>query len=88
MKKALRPGRAALLGVVVGEHRAFLADLVDVGRLSDHQAAMIDARLHPADVVAHDEEDVWFLLLLCSLPVRSRLLRQQLPQIDRAITFG
>ena len=27
---------------------------------------MIDARLHPADVIAHDEEDVWFLpLLLC-----------------------
>ena len=53
--------RAALLGVVVGEHRAFLADLVDVGRLSDHQAAMIDARLHPADIIAHDEEDVGFL---------------------------
>ena len=29
--------RAALLGVVLGEHRAFLADLVDVGRLADHQ---------------------------------------------------
>ena len=25
---------------------------------------MVDARLHPADVVAHDEEDVGFLLLL------------------------
>ena len=58
--------RAALLGVVLGKHRPFLADLVDVRRLADHQAAMIDARLHPADVIAHDEEDIGFLLwLLC-----------------------
>ena len=54
--------RAALLGVVLGKHRPFLADLVDVRRLADHQAAMIDARLHPSDIVAHDEEDVRFLL--------------------------
>ena len=27
----------------------------------DHQAAVIDARLHDADVVTHDEEDVGFL---------------------------
>ena len=27
----------------------------------DHQAAVITARLHPADVVAHDEQDVGFL---------------------------
>ena len=50
--------RAALLGVVVHEHRAFVADAIDVRRLADHQAAMVDARLHPADVVAHDEEDI------------------------------
>ena len=55
------PGGAALLGVVVGEHRAFVADAVDVGRLADHQAAVVDRRLHPADVVAHDEEDVRLL---------------------------
>ena len=60
-KEGIATRRAALLGVVVGEHRAFLADLVDVRRLSDHQATMIDARLHPADVVAHDEEDVRLL---------------------------
>ena len=66
-KEGVATRRAALLGVVVGEHRAFLADLVDVGCLSDHQAAVVDARLHPADIIAHDEEDVWFLLLLlCS----------------------
>ncbi len=64
MKKAVAPGRAALLGVVVGELRAFLADLVDVGRLADHQALVVDARLHPADIIAHDEEDVGLLWLL------------------------
>jgi hypothetical protein len=25
---------------------------------------MVDAWLHPADVIAHDEEDVWLLLWL------------------------
>src|SRR5215813_2755326 len=55
---------AALLRVVVGEHRTFISDAIDVWCLSDHQATVIDARLHPADVVAHDEEDVWLLSLL------------------------
>src|SRR5262249_6752888 len=36
-------------------------------RLAYHQAAVVDARLHPADVVAHDEEDVGLLLLLLLL---------------------
>ena len=27
---------------------------------------MVDARLHPADVVAHDEEDVWLLPAVCA----------------------
>ena len=57
-EEGVAAGRAALLGIVVGEHRAFIADPVDVRRLADHQAAMVDARLHPADVVAHDEEDI------------------------------
>ena len=90
VKKALRPGRAALLGVVVGEHRAFLADLVDVGRLSDHQAAMVDARLHPADIIAHDEEDVWFLtaaLVRCagSNPIQNPLAARSTAQNRSAV---
>ena len=57
---------AALFGVIVREDRAFIADAIDIGRLADHQAAVIDARLHDADVVAHDEEDVGLLRgLLC-----------------------
>ena len=60
-EEGVAPGRAALLGVVVHELGALLSDAVDVGRLADHQPSMVDARLHPADVVAHDEEDVGFL---------------------------
>src|SRR5262249_59279540 len=33
-------------------------------RVNNHQPLMVDARLHPADVIAHDEEDVGLLLLL------------------------
>ena len=36
---------------------------VDVRCFPDHQAAVIAARLHPADVIAHDEQDVGFLVL-------------------------
>src|SRR5947207_3433909 len=63
-EETVAPRGAALLRVVVHEDRAFIADAVDVRRFADHQAAMVDARLHPADVVAHDEEDVGLLLLL------------------------
>ena len=60
-EEGVAPGGAALLGVISHEDRAFVADAVDVGRFPDHQAAMVDARLHPADVVAHDEQDVGLL---------------------------
>ena len=63
-EEGVAPGGAALLGIVVGEHRPLLADPVDVGRLADHQAAMVDRGLHLADVVAHDEQDVGLLRLL------------------------
>jgi hypothetical protein len=33
----------------------------------DHQATVVDARLHPPDVVAHDEEDVGLLIGRCLL---------------------
>ena len=63
VKKALRPEVQLCIGDVVHELRALLPDAVDVGRFPDHQALMVDARLHPADVVAHDEQDVGLLLL-------------------------
>jgi hypothetical protein len=64
VKNAFRPAVQTLLGVVVGKERTFIFDAIDVGRFADHQAAVVDARLHNADVITHDEEDVWFLLLL------------------------
>src|SRR4029450_7116431 len=54
---------AALLGVVVHEDAAFVSKPVNVRRFPHHQAAMIAARLHPADVIAHDEQDIGFLVL-------------------------
>jgi hypothetical protein len=55
------PGGAAVLGVVVGEHHALAGDAVDVRRLVTHHAERIGADIGLADVVAHDEEDVWSL---------------------------
>ena len=66
VKKALRPGGAALHGVVVHELPPSFAEPVDVGRLAERQAPVIDADLHPADVVAHDEQDVGLLRLVRS----------------------
>ena len=63
---ALRPDVQLCIGDIVHEDCRLAPDPVDVGRLTDHQAAVVDARLHPADVIAHDEEDVGFLRLLPS----------------------
>src|SRR5262249_38251106 len=38
-----------------------MADAVDIGRLTDHQATVVYARLHPTNVITHDEQDVGFL---------------------------
>ncbi len=55
------PGRAALLGVGVGEPHAFVGDAVDVGRLVAHQAIRVGADIGLTDVVAPDDHDVRFL---------------------------
>ncbi len=55
--------RAARLGVIVGEQHAFFGDLVEVRRSPGHHAAMIGADVPHADVIAHDDDDVWFFLL-------------------------
>ena len=65
------PGRAALLGVVVGEHHAFAGDAVDVRRAVAHQAERIGADVGLADVVAEDDEDV----RACGLMARRLRLR-------------
>src|SRR5205823_3182599 len=55
------PGRAALLSVPVGEACAFPGDAVDVRRPVSHDAAVVAARVEPADVIAPDDEDVRLL---------------------------
>src|ERR1700722_19413381 len=43
---------AGLLGVIIGEQRAFLGDAVDVGRAIAHHATVIGADVPVADIVA------------------------------------
>ena len=87
-EEGIAPGRAALLGVIVHEDCAFVADAIDVRRLADHQAAVVDARLHPADIVTHDEEDVGFLCRLLCRSRRDRLLQDSDDQHRRAQQRG
>ncbi len=54
-------GRAARLGVVVGEHHPFMGETVEIGSLAGHHATVVGANVKPADVVAHDEDDVRLL---------------------------
>jgi len=47
--------RAARLGVVGHEPPALLGDAIDIWCFTHHQALVIAARLHSADVITHDE---------------------------------
>jgi hypothetical protein len=67
-------GRAALLGIIVGEHHALAGDAVDILRLVAHQPEGIGADIGLADIIAHNDKDVrplaalrhgFFLLGLC-----------------------
>jgi hypothetical protein len=52
-----------LLGVVIGEECAFLGNMVDVRRLVAHHPVALDADVRYTDVIAHNDEDVRFLVL-------------------------
>src|SRR5262245_9366359 len=54
-------GRAALLGVGVGEQRPLLGDAVDVRGAVTHHAEVVGAQVVDPDVVAPDDEDVGLL---------------------------
>jgi hypothetical protein len=54
---------AACLGVVVREQHPFFGDLVEVRRLPGHHAPVIGADVPHADIVAHYDDDVGFLVL-------------------------
>src|SRR6516225_3872388 len=63
-EEGIAPGGAALHGHVVHEDCALVADPIDIWSFAHHQSAVIDTRLHDADVVTHDEKDVGLLWLL------------------------
>jgi hypothetical protein len=50
---------AARFRVVVGEQHAFGGQLVEVRRPPGHHAAMVGAEIPDADIVAHDDDDIW-----------------------------
>ncbi len=52
--------RAALLAVEIGEGRTFIGDAIDVRGAIAHLAPAVVADVPPADVIAPENEDVWF----------------------------
>ena len=55
------PRRAACFSVIVGEAHAFGREAVEVGRAHRHDALVVRADIGPADIVAHDHDDVGLL---------------------------
>jgi hypothetical protein len=51
-------GGAACFRVIIGEAHAVGGELVEIGRLSRHDALVVGADIEPADVVTHDDQDV------------------------------
>ena len=54
-------GRTGLLGVTVGEQRAFPGDAVDVRSTATRHATMAGADIPYSDIVDHDDNDAWRL---------------------------
>src|SRR5207249_1004454 len=61
--------RATRLGVIVGEQHPFLGDLVEVRCPASHHPTVVGADIPDADIIAHDEDDVWFVAV-CRLRCR------------------
>src|SRR5215467_301823 len=57
-KCPLESGCAALHGIGRHEHSALTRDAVNVRCFSEPDAAVVGTRLHPTDVITHDEEVV------------------------------
>jgi len=73
-------GRARLLGIEVGEDRAFPGYPVDVGRTVPHHATIVGAYIPVADVIPEDDKDIGAAtgcLRLCCLSGRSRSQRRR-----------
>src|SRR5215813_6764618 len=67
------PGGAALLAVAVGESHALLCDAVDIRRAVTHHPVAIATEVCDADVIPPDDENIWFLFLLCHIVLLSFL---------------
>ena len=67
--------RAARLGVVVGEAHAFRGELVEVRRAPGHDFLVVGADVEPADIIAHDKDDVRPLIRRCRCRPGCLLLR-------------
>src|SRR5262249_46469795 len=72
-------GRAALLAVRVGEAHALAGDAIDVGRAVAHQAVAVTAQVGNADVVAPDDENVWFPFFCHSDSSERKVLTAPMP---------
>ena len=57
------PRRAACLGVIVGEAHSLVGQSVKIGSPPGHDALIVDADIRPADVIAHNHDDVRLLRL-------------------------
>src|SRR4030095_9309940 len=58
------PGGAALLAIPVSEYRPFSGHAIDVGSAVPHDAQIVGTDVVPPDVVAPEDQDIRFLLLL------------------------
>src|SRR5271157_2818129 len=59
--KFARPA-ATRLGVIVGEPHALGRQLIEIRRPTRHYAFVIRANVEPADVIAHNDDDIGFLV--------------------------
>ena len=73
-------GGATRFGVIVGEAHAIGGELVEIRRLAGHDALVIGADIEPADIVAHDDENVRLCSRWCRLlRLRHGFLQRSLP---------
>ncbi|MGA9724031.1 MAG: hypothetical protein WBQ86_16345 [Candidatus Binatus sp.] len=61
--KLARPAVQLALRVVVGEPHSVLGHLVEIGRCVVHHSLVVGADIFPADIVAHDHQNVGLRVL-------------------------
>src|SRR5262245_10759645 len=54
---------ATLLSIKISKHRSLFGNTVDVGSAISHDAMVIATHIEPADIIAHDEQDVGLFVL-------------------------